>query len=518
MCARLWTIPAPSRINSRLDGEGIAMAAQDVALPAPGPLAAPADPAVLAMATNDIVAPDATRPRERFIPVTTYALIDRLTAPQAWPAGKARAARRFFRYLEYWRRQQHSVGLSNLLQDYESFSPDSDLLITRAFTPEERRTLQRRVVRDVESILTQANYVRIDPSDVEMILTKESHYGLDLHVDFTAFEEVLIYYRGASSKRDQRRRLRRFMRKEEFDVPIFQRLFLLFKLKPFETRVREVMAEHRLPRREAEKLVRSLRAMIPSEVNEDNIYLKLFKNIPRSDIEMVFPNTRVKFRLMDKLRLGVTAGGGLGMGAVGAAGKLAVAASNPLVAAGAVLGLGGVAFRQAMNFLNQRQRYMVVMAQNLYFHAMADNRGVLIKLADRAAEEDVKEEMLLYSVLAKERAKHSDLPAIDAAIEQYLTASFGVQVDFDLEDALSRLIADGIVTEEADGTLRTLGPEAAARHLDAKWDVFLDNLPDCTHEEGREVERTVVAEPEADERSGDASATAAAAAAGAETS
>lgn len=478
------------------------MAAQDVAMPVPGSFAAPAD-TTLAMPTVDLVAPDASRPRERFIPVTTYALIDRLTVPQVWAPGQARLARRFFRYLEYWRRQQHSVGLANLLQAYETFSPDSDLLITRKFTGDERETLQKRVVNEVESILKQANYVRIDPTDVEMILTEESHYGLDLHVDFTAFEEILIYYRGASSRRDHRRSLRKFLRKEEFDVPIFQRLFLLFKLKPFETRVLEIMKEHRVPRREAEKMVKTLRAMIPAEVNENNIYLKLFKNIPRSDVEMVFPNTRVKFRLMDKLRLGITGGAGLGMGAFGAAGKIAVAATNPLMAAGAVLGLGGVAFRQAMNFLNQRQRYMVVMAQNLYFHAMADNRGVMIKLADRAAEEDVKEEMLLYSVLAKEKAKHSDLPAIDAAIEQYLQASFGVSVDFDLEDALGRLIADGIVTEDADGTLRTLGPHEAALHLDAKWDVFLDNLPDPTHDEGTEVERTVpvdsAAEPPSDE-------------------
>ncbi|MGE0025390.1 MAG: DUF3754 domain-containing protein, partial [Hyphomicrobium sp.] len=138
-----------------------------------------------------------------------------------------------------------------------------------------------------------------------------------------------------------------------------------------------------------------------------------------------------------------------------------------------------------------RQRYMVVMAQNLYFHSMADNRGVLIKLADRAAEEDVKEEMLLYSVLAKERAKRSDLPAIDAAIEQYLKASFGITVDFDLEDALGRLVADGLVIEEADGTLKTLGPEPAAAHLDAQWDVFLDNLPDPAGDEGTEVDHTV---------------------------
>jgi hypothetical protein len=469
------------------------MAVQDVAMPERQSLSAPEDPAVLAMPSQDLVAPDAARPRERFIPVTTYALIDRLTVPHVWPKGQARLARRFFRYLEYWRRQQHGVGLSNLMQAYETFSPDSDLLITRAFTSEERARLQKRVVAEVEAILKQANYVRIDPSDVEMILTKESHYGLDLNVDFTAFEEILIYYRGASSRRDQRRSLSKFMRKEEFDVPIFQRLFLLFKLKPFETRVVEVMRNERVPRREAEKIVKALRAHVPPQVNDSNIYLKLFKNIPRNDVEMVFPNTRLKFRLMDKLRLGITSGAGLGMGTFGAAGKIAVAATNPLVAAGAALGLGGIAFRQAMNFLNQRQRYMVVMAQNLYFHAMADNRGVLIKLADRAAEEDVKEEMLLYSVLAKEHANRSDLPAIDAAIEQYLQASFGVSVDFDLADALGRLLADGIVSEAADGTLTTLGPREAALHLDAKWDVFLDNLPDPAGEEGTEVERTVAA-------------------------
>ncbi|MFA5952822.1 MAG: TMEM143 family protein [Hyphomicrobium sp.] len=435
------------------------------------------------------LAPEGAGPRERFIPVTIFALTDRLTLASAWPTGQARAAKRFFRYLEFWRRQQHATALTSLSQTYEPFSPDSDLLVTRRFTPEEQQTMRKRVVAGIERFVQQANYVRIDPSDVAMILTKESHYGLDLNVDFTAFEEVLIYYRGATSRRGQKRRLVKFMRKEEFDVPIFQRLFLLFKLKPFETRVFEVMKERRVQRGEAERIVKKLRAMLPSAINESNIYIKLFKNIPRSDIEMVFPNTQVKFRLLDKLRLGVTAGGGLGMGVVGAAGKLAVAASNPVMAAGAVVGLGGIAFRQAVNFLNQKQRYMVVMAQNLYFHSMADNRGVLIKLADRAAEEDIKEEVLLYSVLAKEQATRADLPAIDAAIEQYLSSNFGVTVDFDLADALQRLLEDGIVREDINGRLVTMPPAQAAHHLDAKWDVLLDNLPGFEGE-GEEFEGT----------------------------
>ncbi|MFA5899816.1 MAG: TMEM143 family protein [Hyphomicrobium sp.] len=437
----------------------------------------------------DALKPESERGRERFIPVTRFALLDRLTAPTAWTnAEQAREARRFFRYLDHWRRQLYTAELHELEETYEPFSPDSDLLMTRAFTPDERAVMQARVTKGMQRILTQANYTKIDHNDVEQILTRDSAYGLDLYVDLDVFEEVLIYYRGASSRRDQRRRWHKFYMREQFDIPLFQRLFLLFKLKPFDKHVREVIEKKGITRREAEKLVKRERENIPTEVKESCIYMKLFKNIPRSDLEMVFPNTRVRFRFYDKLRLGATAGGGLTLGTVSAAGKIALLATNPLAAAGALVGLGGIAFRQAVNFMNQKQRYMVVMAQNLYFHAMADNRGVMLKLAARAAEEDIKEEMLLYAVLTKETSRRQDIPEIDAAIEQYLAASFGVSVDFDITDALERLIADGLVIEQPDGTLKTLPPAEAARHIDKKWDLFLDELPEMVSAEGMEFQ------------------------------
>lgn len=428
---------------------------------------------------------------ERFIPVTRFALIDRLTVPAAWPPGEADHARRFFRYLDYWRQQQYSARVLALEQAYEPFSPDSDLLLTRSYTELERRHLQRRIVEGTQHLLTQANYTRIDPRRIEMILTRESHYGLDLQVDLGAFEELMIYYRGSSTRKDQRRSLRKFMRKQEFDISIFRRLLVLFKLKPEVQRVGEVMRERGLSRQQASRLVRGLRSTMAPSVRDDCIYVKLFKNMPRTDLEMAFPNTRVQFRPLDKLKLGITGGAGLGVGAFSAAGKIALAASNPIAAAGAVAGLGGIAFRQCMSFLNQRQRYMMIMAQNLYFHAMADNRGVFIKLAGRAAEEDVKEEILLYTVLAKERVHRSDLQAVDRAIEGYLSETFGVTADFDIEDALQRLLAEGIVCEEGGGWLRARPPREAALLIDRQWDQFLDRLPDISDDQGREMIRGV---------------------------
>lgn len=425
--------------------------------------------------------------RERFIPVTRFALIDRLTEAGAWPDGQAAQARRFFAYLDYWRQQQYGARLLALERDYEPFSPDSDLLMTRSYTEAERSLLQQRVVSAVEGLLTQANYTRIDPRQVEMILTRESYYGLDLHVDLGAFEELLVFYRGATTRTEHRRSWRTFLRKQEMDVPIFRRLFVLFKLKPEVKRVKEIMRARGCTRRQATRAAQRLRSLLPPGVRDDQIYIKLFKNIPRSDIEMTFPNTRVQFRPFDKLKLGITSSAGLGMSAFGAAGKMALLTTNPLAAAGAMFGLGGVIFRQCKKFLNQRQRYMVILAQNLYFHAMADNRGVLIKLASRAAEEDTKEEILLYSALAKETVKRSDLPDVDRAIELYMADTFGVDVDFDIEDGLERLIAEGIVTEGADGVLRTLPPAEAAQLIDRKWDALLDNLPVTGLGEGTEM-------------------------------
>ena len=439
-----------------------------------------------AVSAFDAVMPESARGKERFIPVTRFALLDRLTSPTAWPAGQAKEARRFFRYLDHWRRQQYNAQLQVLEETYEPFSPDSDLLMTRVFTPDERDVMQSRVVEGMSRILRQANYVQINHKDVAQILTRDSAYGLDLHVDLNVFDDVLLFYRGASTKRDLRRRWQKFYLREQFDVPIFQRLFVLFKLKPVDKHIREMMQAKNLSRREAEKQVKRVRESVPQEMKENCIYMKLFKNIPRSDLEMVFPNTRVRFRFYDKLRLGATASGGLGLGLFGAAGKIALLATNPIAALGAMVGLGGIAFRQSVNFMNQKQRYMVVMAQNLYFHAMADNRGVMLKLAARAAEEDIKEEMLLYAVLTKENARRQDIPDIDAAIEQYLAASFGVSVDFDITDALERLTADGLVVEQPDGRFLTMPPKEAAQHIDQKWDLFLDELPDPISAEGME--------------------------------
>lgn len=111
---------------------------------------------------------------------------------------------------------------------------------------------------------------------------------------------------------------------------------------------------------------------------------------------MLFPNTRISFRPFDKLKLCVTAGGGTAAGVAGTATKI-LAATNPFALAIALAGLSAVIFRQVMGFFNTRNRYMMMLAQNLYFCSLANNRGALTLIVDSAEEEDVKEDMLPYA-------------------------------------------------------------------------------------------------------------------------
>lgn len=277
--------------------------------------------------SRDILSDEQAEARETFLPITRTALVDRLTRPQAWPPGMATEARRFFKYLGYWRQQQHNAAAVALDQSYELFNPDSDLLMTRQFTDNERYAMQKRVTARIRKLLQQANYRRLDPDEIELVLTQESHYGLDFQLDLQAFEELEVYFRGATSRKDQRRQMRKFFRKEEFDVAIFQRLCILFKLKTPEQRIEEVMRARGIDRVKATKIVRKRQKLVPEGVSHQNIYLKLFKNMPRSDVEMIFPNTQIKFRLLDKIKLGAMGGGAVGFGLITSAGKIALLAS-----------------------------------------------------------------------------------------------------------------------------------------------------------------------------------------------
>src|SRR5688572_19254533 len=122
-----------------------------------------AAPAAVQASAADPHAPAAGRTgREKFLPVTRHALLDRLTAPSLWPRGDHAQARRFLRYLDYWRRHGYSAKLLDLEQLYEPFRPDTDLLQTRKLSPQDRLGMQERLSVRLAELLARGTFTRTD--------------------------------------------------------------------------------------------------------------------------------------------------------------------------------------------------------------------------------------------------------------------------------------------------------------------------------------------------------------------
>jgi hypothetical protein len=369
------------------------------------------------------------------------------------------------------------VALNELSEVYDPFNPDDETInITQA--PEMERLEKRRILNaKLRELVTSANYRELNQRELEEVLTMASPDGVHVDVDFREYEVKLMFYRGESLASFKKRDIKKlFLKHLHYEVPIFERLFLAVKFKSEEERIREIMLEEQVDEVKARKRLKKLRRMLPPSFSTDHVYIKVFKDIPRFDVEMLFPNIRVKMKYRDKLQLGGSAVVGTLTWAIGTGTKLLVAvAISPLVLAGAVVtGVGGIMYAQVRNVFITRDKYRMLLAQRLYFQNLANNQGALALMIDEAEEEDVKEEALLYVHLLQTPVPYAQIDAVRARINTFLSNRFGIEVNFDVNDALARLTALNLVQQSSNGDLRAVPLEHANQNLRTLWQRLCD--------------------------------------------
>jgi len=416
---------------------------------------------------------------EKFIPVSQFALVEALSGAHRWPEHDPAQVRLLFDYMTRWRNLYYSDKLDRLTENYLPFDPDADICGMDEVPDDHLAQYQARLFEELRKLVEGANYDEITQDEVDQILTANSPYGVAVHVELSEFEDLMLYARGATSEERWERDWRwLFLKHRCYRVPIFQRLFLALKFKSEDARAKDIMARYGLSEQKARKRVKKERAHLPAHLCPRSVHIKVFKHIPQIDLEMLFPNTQVRLKYIDKLKLWITGGSGGVIGLVTAVPKImastATVATNPIGLLMALGGLGAVFFRQVMNFFNTRNKYMMQLAQNLYFQSLSNNRGALTLLIDRAEEEDIKEDILLYSLLLKERVYRNEIDDAKQAIEQFLLQEFGVKVGFDIADAMNRLSRDGLIRELPDGELRPLPLSEALEFLRGRWSEALD--------------------------------------------
>ncbi len=142
--------------------------------------------------------------------------------------------------------------------------------------------------------------------------------------------------------------------------------------------------------------------------------------------------------------------------------KRALAAVSGLVAVGAFV------MRQRLKYEAQTLRYQKQLADTVYFRNLANNAGVLDLLVGAGEDQDTKEAFLAYSVL-RSAGRALTKAEIDRSAEAFLRQCFGLQVDFEIHDALGKLERLGLVSREGEAYV-ALAPAEALAKLDAAWD------------------------------------------------
>jgi len=407
-----------------------------------------------------------TAERQRFIPFRRRDVVDLCVAELGEREG-ASELRHLARILAATFHFEYHERLEALKDAYAPFDPDPDTRSVRSLSEAEVADARRRFASELQSLLEAANFEQVTRADLDRALEAESLLEIRLHVDFGDFEEVTFYRRGEEVRTEEVTRLFG-LRRRRVEFRNYERVVVYVRFRD---------------REHFEAQGRTELGFEPGST-----ILKLFQNIPRADLEMLFPNTQVRMRPFDKLVIGVPAAvSGLVMLFTKLLTSLGVVVlllafwlglrddevsldQGQLVALGAGLGAtGAYLVRQFNKFKNRKIRFMKTLADDLYFKNLDNDAGVFHNLLDAAEEEEVKEAFLAYCWLRLEGPCRPD--ELDAAVERWFAERWRCEVDFEVSDALAKLERLGLLTREGD-RWAALPPGEARRRLDEAWDGY----------------------------------------------
>lgn len=404
---------------------------------------------------------------ERFIPIDLEDIINDLSNSTLLAETQRQLFLNFCSaYVALYYAQSHQ-SLRALKRAYQPFNPDRDTHRRNQLnSPDQLDTFKR----DLFAVIEDANYEQLSPQVLNDALNKESPHGVTVSVDFDEFAAVSLFYRGSAVSTELHRDWKRLQfKKRPVDILIYRRLFVLLQPRNKQQWLEYLVKHKRMNSKQAEK--KAAAALNALGLTDDNpvLYLKLFKNIPRADLEMLFPNTRIQMRLFDKLKLGIMGGGGAAGGIMATISKFS-ATIEPMAALMAIGGLIGVLWRQIAQIFSQRTKYSAVLTKNLYFYNLATNLSALTLLADTASAEECKEALLAYFFLLVGGETNRDM--LDNSIEAFVFSQYALPMDFEIDDGLRKLQAAQLLQNNND-LLTAIPINDALTHLNKQWEALM---------------------------------------------
>jgi hypothetical protein len=405
--------------------------------------------------------------RDQFIPVRKADLLDALIEHGPLGSETERAKfRQVCRFLAAIYHHEYFDQLERLRHDYFYFNPELDP--HARFDSAAQEAAYADLIDSFTTVLKNANFVEMSHAEVEQAHRERKVMRVAVEAPIDDFREVRFFRRGHHHETIETASWLG-LRKEAHDVVVYDDLILFVAMKP-EAQIASRRHKRHLKRR---------------KIRPGSVLIKYFRNIAAKDLNALFPNVRVVMSTLDKLSLSVPAlaGGipilinlastitvlflviGFYLGLVAAVEqdhlKKAFAAMSGLVA------LGGFVMRQWLRYQAQSLKYQKELTDNIYYRNVNNNAGIFDYMIGAAEDQECKEAFLAYYFLrtAKAVPTHTEL---EGQIETWLRETFGVDIEFDVGDAMAKLDRLGLLRREGE-RLRVPTPEATLARLDEVW-------------------------------------------------
>lgn len=390
--------------------------------------------------------------RERSIPIRTGDLIRLILAePNLAPTDRSRLEQ-LARMLGAVFHYEFADWLNQLKELYAPIDPDTDCVKLGRYSTALTDDADEAFLAAFETVMMRANYVPLTRPVLEQAISAPNDLGLDYVPDLQQFEHLRVYVRGQGKVTRFLRPLRSLFRRKAITFDAYRRVVIALKYRPD--------------------------ADLDEYVRSDVVYLRMFKDVPFVEMDMHLPEqgTKVRMRLLDKLQIASPVMTGL---PTLAAKILFEATLSPMLIGLVLFAPISAGVRSFFGYRTARTRYLHKMIRHLYYLTLANNASVINRLVDSGEEEELKEALLAYFILWSGR--HSPEPwdqtRLDDEVEAFLHNRAGLEVDFEIGDALNKLFRLGLVQRNGQGRLLPATIDQALTILDQQWDNYFRSGP-----------------------------------------
>ncbi|MEM7592528.1 MAG: TMEM143 family protein [Cyanobacteria bacterium P01_A01_bin.83] len=381
--------------------------------------------------------------REAYIPYKRSELIDLCLEDNHLTNKDAQKFKEFCSLLSAYYHFKFQTHLEQLKNNYAPFNPNTNLQsnkITEADLPQ----IEAKLVEDFKLVLERANYKPISQAALKEAFKNRSIIKLKTKIDFDDFTQMVCYRRGDFKQTIE---IKKLFKKKQKQIEVLDRVVLLIKFK-----------DQKYFR--ARKIDEGLLKFTPGKM-----YVYFYRNVPKFDLELLFPNIKVSMTWADRLKLIIPAFGAaipiilralpklaLILGAIsffifGSTKILGIEVSEdqvrdfmPVLTAllSLIVVLGGYAFKQYSKYKSKQIEFRKKVTDTLFFKNQANNASVFFSLIDAAEEEECKEIILVYYHLLTSKTPLTT-SELDDRIEAWMDDKFKVKIDFDIKGSINNL-------------------------------------------------------------------------------